>query len=134
MAQRRRLILRSTAALVAGALAFIALSTLIVNVRLRTDFDPAPWLGLTLTLLLYAVPGVLVGLLSVRRPMLDGAVLGLLTVPVSLYHVGGQSFWLFSALVEMWDVPLVLGTFGVVLCCTASVFAHRVFRLRARNL
>ena len=69
---------RSLLALGLGLAVFTGLS--ILRIHIQYTFHPSATLGLALTVLMYVIPGALVGLLVPQFRLLHGAVLGLLTI------------------------------------------------------
>ena len=118
---------RLAAAVALGAAAFVCFSYL--RIQIQSTAPPAPLLGVALTLLMYLIPGAVVGCLVPRSPLVPGALLGLLTAPVVWFEVGlrlNSRFW--SGLAE---ISLGVAALGLVGCLAGSVGAAYICRRRS---
>jgi hypothetical protein len=116
---------RTLVALAVGVLSFLILSLL--RIRLQFAASPQPAVGLTLTLLMYFLPGFVTGLLTPRASVIPGVVLGLVTVGVVWFEVP-----LRPSLLSWGDLATAIVAFsalGIVTCgagCAAAGYLrHR---------
>jgi hypothetical protein len=119
---------RTTLKALAIALALFAVLSYL-RVRVQTAFALPPAVGLTLSFLMYFIPGWVLGLLVGRAPARAGALLGLLTVAVVWLEVPLQ----LGALAFSDVVIALLAFAGLgVLGCTAGSAAAAYGRNRRR--
>jgi hypothetical protein len=107
---------RIALALLAGLLAFAFLSYL--RIQIQYAAAPPPAVGLILTVLMYLLPGCLVGYLVPRSPVISGALLGLLTVAVVWLEVP-----LRPGVVPWGEIAKALTAFsalGIIVCAGGS--------------
>jgi hypothetical protein len=121
---------RSLLALGAGLIAFTALS--ILRIRLQYTFHPSAIFGLLLTVLMYLIPGAVVGLLAMQFRLLHGAVLGLLTAFVVWFEVPLQRAVL--SWIDVAEFLVLMLLFGFVVSAAGGVAAHwAVQRVTSNN-
>jgi hypothetical protein len=116
-------------AVVCGVAAFACLSLL--RIEATYQLHPPEALGLVLTLLMYLIPGALVGLMAPTSPLKDGVTLGALTTLVVLVEVPLRPGFLPAA-----DIARVAAAFlgiGVVACSIGCLAGARL-RSRANDL
>jgi|SRR5580693_876016 hypothetical protein len=118
---------RVALALCAGLVAFALLSYL--RIQIQYAVAPPPVVGVILTVLMYLLPGCLVGFLVPRSPLFPGALLGLLTVGVVWLEVP-----LRPGVVPWGEIAKALAAFsalGIIVCAGGSgaaayLHAHRL--------
>ncbi len=104
---------RALLAVVTGLAAFVGLSLL--RIKLQYVLHPNAFFGLLLTMLMYLIPGALVGLLARQPKLPHAAVLGGLTVAVVWLEIplqraalsGGQVVQ-FLALISLFGVAITV--------------------------
>jgi hypothetical protein len=127
---RSLLTARSLIALAVGLLAFAGLSLL--RIRIQHAYYPSAVLGLTLTVLMYVIPGAIVGVLVPQLRLLHGAVLGLLTVLVVWFEVPPWPAELPR--VDVAQFIAVATLFGVAVCVAGSGAASwAIWRVTSNN-
>lgn len=118
---------RIALALFAGLVAFAFLSYL--RIQIQYAAAPPPAVGVILTVLMYLLPGCLVGFLVPRSPLIPGALLGLLTVGVVWLEVP-----LRPGVMPWGEIAKALTAFsalGIIVCAGGSSAAAY---LRAHRL
>jgi len=126
---RQLLTTRSLLALGVGVLAFLALS--LVRIRLQYGLHPVAPLGFLFTLLMYLVPGAIVGLLVPQFRLVHGVLLGVITAVVVWFEVP-----LPHAALSWRDIAQLASLavlFGVVVSVAGSVAAHWVIQRVTSN-
>ncbi len=88
------------------------------------EYHPSTVVGLILTALMYALPGLLVGALEPRRPIRVGAALAVLTLPVVLYVVSLPVREL--RLLAVAEVAVGFLVSGMLFCVAGSVAGQYV--------
>ena len=111
---------RSLLALGIGLMTFLALS--LVRIRFQYAFHPAAPLGFFLTVLMYLIPAVAVGVLATQLRLAHGVILGLLTAAVVWLEVPLPRASLSWADVAQFVALNAL--FGVVVSVAGSLAAH----------
>ncbi len=115
-------------AVACGVGAFVCVSLL--RIEATYQLHPPEALGLVLTLLMYLIPGALVGLMAPTSPVKGGVTLGVLTTLVVLFEVPLRPEFLPVA-----DVARIAAAFlgiGVVACSIGCLAGARL-RSRAND-
>jgi hypothetical protein len=122
---RRRIeaITRSLLAVVIGLIAFIGLSLL--RIQLPQVIQASVFVRLLATLLMYLIPGALVGALAPRSRPLHAAVLGLLTVAVVWREIPLQRAAMSGP--QAAQFVLLMALFGVAVSVAGSFAARWLF-------
>jgi hypothetical protein len=121
---------RSLLALGVGLVLFGGLS--ILRIRLQYALPLGATLGFALTVLMYLIPGALVGLLVLESRLLHGAILGLLTILVVWFETPLQRASL--PWIGITKFLAFLGLFGVVVSAAGSLGASwTVQRVTSNN-
>ena len=90
-----------------------------LRVQIQDSLSPDPWLGFTLTVLTYVIPGAVAGTISACRSLVLGSLVGALTLPVVLVLFGLAELRFVP--VGMWYKPMLAWfLMGVVLCPLGS--------------
>jgi hypothetical protein len=90
------------------------------RVQLQDSLSPEPWLGFTLTVLTYVIPGTVVGVIVARHSVVLGSLLGALTLPVVLLLFGVAELRFVP--VGMWYKPMLTWfLLGILLCPLGSL-------------
>jgi hypothetical protein len=93
---------------------------------MQETFNPEPWLGVILTVLTYALPGMVIGLFRSRRPVLLTAMLGVITVPVVLLQIDHLDLLLNLPPSELVKFYLTLLGLGLLLCPAGGFVGQRL--------
>ena len=121
---------RALLALSLGLVVFAGLSML--RIRVTYDFHPPATVGLLLTILMYLIPGMVVGLVARNFCLLHGALLGVLAAAVVWFEVPLQRALLAWTAVAQFLLMMVL--FGAVIGAVGSIAAHwAVQRVTSNN-
>ena len=108
---------RFLTAVFAGLCTFAVTGAL--RVQIQDSLSPDPWLGFTLTVLTYVIPGAVAGTISACRSLVLGSLVGALTLPVVLVLFGLAELQFVP--VGMWYKPMLAWfLMGVVLCTLGS--------------
>jgi uncharacterized membrane protein len=121
---------RSLLALAVGLITFAGLS--ILRIRIQYAWHPVAPIGFSLTVLMYLIPGVTVGLLASQFQLLHGVLLGLLAAAVVWFEVPLQRAAMSGTDAAQFLALIIL--FGAVVSAAGSVAAHwAVQRVTSNN-